>query len=130
MKAVQNREWDSEKKEEDYNPSSLPRYRRGAHGAVTGGKSNNSRPGPAGPMKDRSAPATQLVTEWPELPGSKSIEVEGSVKEPTQNDDGPSDAVTGSKVDVGSSVTAQSPTVENASWADQVADNAPATSKS
>ena len=84
LKAVQTREWDSTKTEEDYNPRSRSSgFRRGAHGGVAA--ATPPRGAPSGPRAGvgSSAKATAAVTstqEWPELPGGKG-EAEGQKSE-------------------------------------------------
>ncbi|TGZ83787.1 hypothetical protein EX30DRAFT_346531 [Ascodesmis nigricans] len=122
LKAFQTREWDVEKKEEDYNPSSLPRYRRGAHGAVVGGQTTQSRPNPpaeqnnppqapTSPAEKMTSPKADTKTEWPALPGAEETP----------------------KADVQSKPPPISWAAEVAkdqsSWADQVEENPPATPK-
>jgi len=75
LKAVQTREWDSTKTEEDYNPRSRSSgFRRGAHGGVA--TAAPPRGAPSGPRAGVGSPAKAAVTavsvqEWPELPGEK-----------------------------------------------------------
>lgn len=107
LKAVQNREWDSEKKEEDYNPNNLPRYRRGAHGAVVGGAMSGNRPLPAKPMAaEKTAILAKTPTEWPALPGKAN-----------DKNDTPAEAST-----VQEDMKIEIPVLQG-SWADQVEDS-------
>jgi hypothetical protein len=74
LKAVQTREWDSEKKEEDYNPKGYnPRYRRGAHGAVASpsrpAASSNVPPAPPTTTISNDGNKKPAENEWPTLPG-------------------------------------------------------------
>lgn len=75
LKAVQTREWDSTKTEEDYNPRSRSSgFRRGAHGGVAA--ATPPRGAPSGPRAGVGSPAKATATvsstqEWPELPGGK-----------------------------------------------------------
>lgn len=75
LKAVQTREWDSTKTEEDYNPRSRSSgFRRGAHGGVAAAAP--PRGAPSGPRAGVGSPAKAAATavsvqEWPELPGGR-----------------------------------------------------------
>ncbi|CAZ82421.1 unnamed protein product [Tuber melanosporum] len=75
LNAVQTREWDSTKTEEDYNPRSRSSgFRRGAHGGVA--TATPPRGAPSGPRAGVGSPARATVEavsaqEWPELPGGK-----------------------------------------------------------
>lgn len=62
LKAVQHREWDVEKKEEDYNPRGYnPRFRRGAHGGVA------ASPRPPGPHDEEKPTEVLDSAGWPVL---------------------------------------------------------------
>jgi len=75
LKAVQTREWDSTKTEEDYNPRSRSSgFRRGAHGGVAA--ATPPRGAPSGPRAGVGSPAKATAAvaptqEWPELPGGE-----------------------------------------------------------
>ncbi|KAG0634703.1 hypothetical protein HOY80DRAFT_985364 [Tuber brumale] len=75
LNAVQTREWDSTKTEEDYNPRSRSSgFRRGVHGGVAAAAP--PRGAPSGPRARVGSPARATATtasaqEWPELPGGK-----------------------------------------------------------
>ena len=83
LKAVQAREWDSEKKEEDYNPRGYnPRFRRGAYGGVAN-RPGNIEPTPRPAAKPNTKPNTKPAAQpdvkpidsgnqWPVLPGAKN----------------------------------------------------------
>jgi hypothetical protein len=106
LKAVQNREWDSEKTEEDYNPRGYnPRFRRGVYGGVAGPPrkiDTNFNTTPAKvitkPMPPKAAEDNEL---WPDLPGAEKNEGGQSKTE----------------------LPAISPAI--GSWADQVEDGTP-----
>ncbi|KAI5778370.1 hypothetical protein EDC01DRAFT_622768 [Geopyxis carbonaria] len=98
LKAVQNREWDSEKKEEDYNPSGYSsKYRKGIHGGVSAIPSSNNNQTTTKPK--------QTEAEWPTLPENKN---------------------TPSK-DCSSNLLPLSPAVDGSSWAEQVEAGCPTT---
>lgn len=74
LKAVQNREWDSTKTEEDYNPrSQSSRFRRGAHGGVAG-PPRGAPTGPRAATTTRPPPpaAGAAAQAWPDLPPAKT----------------------------------------------------------
>ncbi|KAA8910050.1 hypothetical protein FN846DRAFT_940476 [Sphaerosporella brunnea] len=117
LKAVQNREWDSEKKEEDYNPRGYnPRFRRGAHGGVAGPPRNidpNTHTMPAKVVAKLAPPkvvAPEDNEQWPDLAGAKKK---------AENKGG--EQMKALKTDLAE----MSPAV--GSWADQVEDGSPAT---
>lgn len=81
LSAVQAREWDSTKTEEDYNPrKQSSRFSRGAHGGVTGpptparGPPTPPRGAPTGPRRGATGPrrpsskVSSASQEWPGLP--------------------------------------------------------------
>ncbi|RPA96735.1 hypothetical protein L873DRAFT_1214081 [Choiromyces venosus 120613-1] len=91
LKAVQTREWDSTKTEEDYNPRSRSSgFRRGAHGAVaTAG--TPPRGAPSGPRAGVNSPAkatAAVAQEWPELQGGGGGKQKGGAKGEVKKEDG------------------------------------------
>ncbi|KAF8246750.1 hypothetical protein K440DRAFT_630612 [Wilcoxina mikolae CBS 423.85] len=89
LKAVQAREWDSEKKEEDYNPRGYnPRFRRGAYGGVAASPRRGNIETTPTPVatKPTTKPTEKPIdsgSQWPVLPGSKSKDGEaGETKIP------------------------------------------------
>jgi hypothetical protein len=121
LNAVQAREWDSEKREEDYNPKGYnPRYRKGLHGAVASRDAPTSpRGGGAAAAKDTVAsPAKSPGTpaEWPTLPGQKKRD---------KSEENAKDAHTGGEEKMADlSITLPA---TGSSWAEQVEDGTPTT---
>jgi hypothetical protein len=109
---VQNREWDSEKKEEDYNPRGYnPRFRRGAYGGVAGPSRHTNTNFNTTPATVVAKPTSPKITEskeqWPDLPDvGKKAEKKGGEQLKTE-------------------FPLMSPAI--GSWADQVEDGSPAT---
>lgn len=153
LSAACNREWDSTKIEEDYNPKNKStRFRRGAHGAVTG----PPRGAPTGPRRSvissGGSPKNPTSTqEWPDLP--PAIKDEFRIKDRLSVGDGiviggsiASDPPTNGKLaaggepkaedrasekgkldtndgGVGDALAPLSPGVDGSSWAEQVEEN-------
>ncbi|PWW80827.1 hypothetical protein C7212DRAFT_161639 [Tuber magnatum] len=149
LKAVQTREWDSTKTEEDYNPRNRSSvFRRGAHGGVAA--ATPPRGAPSGPRAGVGSPARATVAatsaqEWPGLPGGgqkgraeepkgeakkgeSEKEEEGVRQEEEVKSEANEDQKKGPTIDT---TTARgkpallSPTTGNSSWAEQVEAGSP-----
>jgi len=118
LNAVQAREWDSEKREEDYNPRGYnPRYRKGLHGSVAPRDAPASPRGGGAAAVASSAKSPDAPAEWPTLPGQKKRDKPEEAKA--------KDAHTGREEEMADlSITLPA---TGSSWAEQVEDGTPTT---
>ncbi|CUS08360.1 unnamed protein product, partial [Tuber aestivum] len=146
LKAVQTREWDSTKTEEDYNPRNRSSgFRRGAHGGVV--VASPPRGAPSGPRAGAGSPprataGAASAQEWPELPGGKGraegpkgeakrdeletqeeVRQEKEVKSEANEDQKKNPTVDTAKARGKPALL--SPTTGNSSWAEQVEAGSP-----